>query len=108
MNSLEILDKVDKLRKQKGFSVYRLTKEAGISHNTLNSWRKRQTMPSFAVLEAICDTLGVSISILLMDSSTAHSDLTSETKRMLELWYMLNRSQKITFINLLTTFLSEH
>lgn len=104
MNSLDILDKIDEIRKQKGLSVYRLTKEALVSHNTLNAWRKRQTMPSFGVLEALCDAMDISMAVLFLESDVALNELSAETKKMLSVWETLNQTQKKAVMNLLLSF----
>ena len=104
MDSLEILDKVDRLRKQKGMSVYRLTIEAGVSHNTLNAWRKRQTMPSFGVLEALCNALNISMTVLFIENDIELNALSEETKKMISIWETLDRSQKSAVMNLLIAF----
>lgn len=102
MNSMEILDKVENLRQQKGLTVYRLMKDAGISHNTLNAWRKRQTMPSFYVLEAICDALNVSMAVLFIDDIRL-DELSNETKKMLSIWETLSAVKKRAVLSFLTT-----
>jgi len=59
MNSHEIFEKVEKLRKAKGMTIYVLSQEADLSHSTLYSWQQRKTMPTLEVLEKIA---GVTLS----------------------------------------------
>ena len=45
LNSMQLYEKIEKIRVQKGIPVAKLNKAAGISHSTLSSWKTRQTMP---------------------------------------------------------------
>ena len=65
LNSMELYEKIEKIRIQKGMSVAKLNKAAGISHSTLSSWKTRQTMPKIASLDSICFTLGIYLAELL-------------------------------------------
>jgi transcriptional regulator with XRE-family HTH domain len=92
MNTEEIYSKVDRLRKDKGITIYALSCEAGISHNTLYSWNKRKTMPSLETLEKICDALGTTLSRLMFNMES--KELSEEQKHLMDLWSVLNREQK--------------
>ena len=101
MESLELYNKIDRLRKDKGWSQYYLSAQAGVSHNTLYGWRTRQTMPTFDVLEALCDAL--QISLVQLFSNGEHEELPEDNKRLLEYWSTLNRKQKQLVMDLITT-----
>ena len=102
MESLEIFDKIDRLRKDKGWTQNHLSTQAGISHSTLHNWKSRQTMPSFEVLEALCDALQISLSQLFSSDGSA-DELPEENKRLLEYWSTLNRKQKGLVMDLIVT-----
>jgi len=89
---MDIYNKIERLRKDKGLTVYALSKEAGISHSMFYSWRSRKTMPSIETLEQISGALGISLCKLLFDFET--NELSEEQKRIMELWMVLNREQK--------------
>ena len=67
LNSMELYEKIEKIRVQKGIPVAKLNKAAGISHSTLSSWKTRQTMPKIESLDSICFALGISLAELLYD-----------------------------------------
>jgi len=100
MESLEIYGKVDRLRKDKGWSINYLSTQAGVSHNTLYTWRTRQTMPSIEVLQALCDALQISI-VQLFSTAEEAAELPQEHKRLLENWSTLDRKQKELVMNLI-------
>jgi len=94
MEAQEIYDKIDRLRKDKGWTTHYLSTQAGVSHNTLYKWRNRKTMPTVEVLEALCDTLQISLSQLFGNNDDSANELPEENKRLLEYWSTLNRKQK--------------
>ena len=101
MNSMEIYDKVNRMRKDKGLTIYALSNQAEVSHSLFYSWRKRKTMPSIEVLEKISDALGTSLSKLLF--SLESNELSEEQKQVMELWSVLNREQKNAALAMLKT-----
>ncbi len=58
----ETLQAIEKLYKQKGWSIYRLAKESGIAYSSLNNMFLRNTQPSLHTLERLCAGLGISMS----------------------------------------------
>ncbi len=92
LNSMELYEKIEKIRIQKGMSVAKLNKAAGISHSTLSSWKTRQTMPKIESLDSICFALGISLAELLYDIDS--DKLTGEEIELLSQWKQLNKEQR--------------
>lgn len=90
--SLELYDKIEKLRIQQGISVADLNRKAGISHGTLPSWKNRGTMPKLEVLHGLCEALGISIISLLFDVDA--DKFTSEELELLTLWRKISSEQQ--------------
>ena len=97
LTSLELYEKVDKLRMEKGLKVADLNRLAGISHGTLPSWKQRGTMPKLEVLEGICEALGIPLTVLLFDVDASH--LTAEEVAMLSIWRQLDDKHKEMFMS---------
>ena len=92
LNSMELYEKIEKIRIQKGMSVAKLNKAAGISHSTLSSWKTRQTMPKIESLDSICFALGISLTEFLYDIDS--EKLTGEEIELLTYWKQLDKEQK--------------
>lgn len=99
LTSLELYDKVEKLRIQKGMKVAELNRLAGISHGTLPSWKQRGTMPKLEVLDGICDALEISLATLLFDVDA--DKLTGEEIELLYIWRKATREQQQAFLAML-------
>ncbi|RVU69817.1 MULTISPECIES: helix-turn-helix transcriptional regulator [Lactobacillus] len=53
--------RVEKILKDEGLSVYELSKKTGIPDNTLRNYRLKHSDPSFTNACKIADALGVSL-----------------------------------------------
>ena len=52
---MDVLARIDELRKEKGWSVNYLALEAGLTQSTLNNLYSRKTEPKISTLRAICE-----------------------------------------------------
>ncbi len=59
---MEILEKIDKLRIARGWSVYKLAEESMLSQSTLANMFTRKTMPTFETLKSLCNAFGITLS----------------------------------------------
>ena len=59
---MDVLARIDELRKQRDWSINYLAMEAGLTQSTVNNLYMRQTEPKLSTLRAICDALGITLS----------------------------------------------
>lgn len=59
---MKILDKIEVLRKEKGWSINYLAMESGLTQSTLNNLYSRNTEPKISTLRAICGAFGITLS----------------------------------------------
>jgi len=105
MNSDEIFEKIERLRKAKGMSIYTLSQEALLSHSTFYSWQKRKTMPTLEVLEKIACALGTTLAKLLFNLDA--NELSEEQKQVMDIWSLLSRQQKDAALTILRTMVKQ-
>ena len=94
-----ILNKLDKLRKEKGFSIFKLTELAGLSENTIYNWYNKGSKPTIEALKAVCDVLNVSLSYFF--SETINESISAQEDELLTLFRALTPAQKELYIQLL-------
>ena len=58
---MDILEKIEKLRIEKGWSQYKLALESGLTQSTLSNMYARKTLPSISTLNNICDALNITL-----------------------------------------------
>ena len=59
---MEVLAKIEMLRKEKGWSINYLAMESGLTQSTLNNLYSRNTEPKISTLRAICGAFGITLS----------------------------------------------
>lgn len=95
----DILNKLDKLRKEKGFSIFKLTELAGLSENTIYNWYNKGSKPTIDALKAVCDVLNVSLSCFFAE--TLNESISAQEEELLTLFRPLTPTQKELYIQLL-------
>ena len=66
---MDVLRKINRMRLDRGWSIYRLSVESGISQSTLTNMFNRETLPSITTLECLCNAFGVTVSAFFDDVS---------------------------------------
>ena len=99
---IDILAKIVEYRDARNWSEYQLAEKAGIPQSTINSWYRKNIIPSIASLGKICDALGISVSQLLADENEALV-LTADQRVLLEKWTKLSAEQKEALLKLMDT-----
>ena len=64
---MDILKKINKMRIDRGWSIYRLSTESGVSQSTLTNMFNRETLPSITTLECISSAFGITMSEFFLD-----------------------------------------
>jgi len=97
---MDILDRIKTLRDERGWSNYRLAREAGISENSLNNLFRRNNLPTIPTLESICNGFGISLSQFFSQGGEA-IELNDSQREMLTTWDSLTAEQKETLLEFL-------
>lgn len=89
---MDIHKKLRQLQNDRGWSEYRLAKESGLSVSTISNIFRRNTVPSIATLEAICN--GYSITMAQFFAEGDMVELSPQLKELFENWVSLTPEQK--------------
>ena len=85
-------ERLQKLMDERNWSMYRLSKESGLSESTIRNLFKRNTTPSVETLQMICRGFGITLSQFFADEEMV--ELTPELKEVFDLWVNLTPEQK--------------
>jgi len=58
---MDVLKRLQYLLNKRGWTMYRLAKESGLSDKTIANIYRRGTMPSIPTLESICSAFGMTM-----------------------------------------------
>lgn len=89
---MDVTKRIDSLLKQRGWSIYRLGKESGLSQSTLAHIFREDSAPTISTLETICKAFGITLSQFFAEGDFV--SLTAEQQNMLDKWATLNEDQK--------------
>ena len=84
--------KIKELMQERGWSEYRLAIASGLSQSTVANIFNRNTTPSVATLEIICNGFGITLAQFFAEGDMV--ELTEEQKEMFAAWSALTREQK--------------
>ena len=99
---MDVNKRIEKLRFQRGWSMYELAQEAGITQSTLTSMIKRGNPPKLDTLECICDAFGITLAQFFMEDEQLEM-LSQNEKELISLYRRLSDVKQRALIDLLKT-----
>lgn len=99
---MDILTRLVELQKQRGWTDYRIAKEAGLSPNTVSNIYRRNNIPSMPTLEALCKAFGITMAQFFAKDDLV--ELTPELRELFHAWTALNEDQKAAIWQILKSY----
>lgn len=84
--------RLQQLLQERGWTEYKLSKECGLAQSTIGNIFRRNTLPSIATLETICNGFGITMSQFFAEGETV--ELSPELKELFDCWVYLKPNQK--------------
>lgn len=100
---MDILNKITRLRMERGWSEYQLAEKSGLTQSTISSWYRRNMLPSIPSLERICEAYGITLSQFFLEKDDNTLQITDQQRRLLEYDANLEPKQYEALINFLNT-----
>lgn len=97
---MDTLERIDELRREKGWSINNLAMEAMITQSTLNNIYSRKSEPKLSTLRAICKAFGISMSDFFAEEKEEKPDCEAE---LIEAVKNLSRSQQEALLSFVKT-----
>ena len=99
---MDINARIKELMKERGWTEYRLAKNANLSQSTVINIFRRNTVPSVATLESICNAFGITLSQFFDDSLFGDKPAPRIAEdELLSLWRRLTDSQRAAILSLM-------
>lgn len=96
-----IVNRIEDLRKTKGWSKYALAQNTGISTNTIYSWYNSST-PSLSNIEKICVAMDITLEqFFCISGSYCKSD---DENRLLTEWFCLSNLERKAIFSMIDVF----
>ncbi len=91
-DTMDANERIKQLLDERGWTPYRLAKEAGISDATIGNIFRRNTLPTLPTLEAICKGFKITMAQFFAEGDMIEA--TPELKELFEDWVNLTAEQK--------------
>ena len=88
-----IVEKIERIRKEKNLSLYRLAQRSDLTQSYITTLINRNNTPSIQSLEKICYGLDMTLAEFFR-TDNERRDLTREQTRFLDAWDKLNIIEK--------------
>ena len=66
-------NRIRQLMVERGWTIYRLAQESGLSQTTISNIFKRNNQPSLPTVNAICDACGITLAQFFTENDTANA-----------------------------------
>lgn len=96
---MNVLKKINQMRLERNWSVYRLSVKSGIPQSTLTNMFNRETLPSITTLECICCAFGITMSEFFEETEQKPSSNSEE--ELLALYRASSSNVKNSILTLL-------
>lgn len=100
---MNVQERIKELMRIKGWSEYKLAKEAGLPQSTISHLFKRNNAPTYPTIESICEAFGITMAQFFADEGDAVV-LTLEQRELLILWGTLTDEQRKIVKNTMIQF----
>ena len=94
---VNVLEKIDNLRKERGWSIYKLAEESELTQSTISNMFIRQTLPTISTLSQICDAFPITLAEFFDDTQINSND----ELYILSIYKQLNNRDKQIVKNLI-------
>lgn len=101
---MTVLERIDYFRMKKGWTEYKLAIESEMTQSTINSWYKKDILPSISSLEMICKGLGITMSEFFAIGESSCMVLTDLQLEILDGVLNLSETQQRSLVEFLKSF----
>lgn len=99
---MNIQKQIRQLMTERGWTDYRLAKEAHLSHSTITNMFNRNNAPTIPTLEALCKAFGITLAQFFSDGTVA-AEMTDEQRILFSKWSTLSKAQKEALLHLMSS-----
>lgn len=102
---MDILEKITRMRLEKGWTEYELAERSELSQSTISSWYRKNLVPSIPSLEHICSAFEITLSQFFIEGGGFAERLTKEQAEVLNRWSRLTKAQQKKLADFLDSIL---
>ena len=100
---MDLIDKIDKMRVERGWSFYKLSEESGLSQQTFTQWVSKKATPSINALKCVCNAFGITLAEFFAEKPLIEP--TEELYLLYNNWCKLSKDEQNIIKATIDTFL---
>ena len=98
-------EKIDKLRKDRGWSVYKFAQESGIYAETVHKWFNGKTSPSVDMIAQSCEAFGITMAEFFAEHELV--EMSPRMKQLYDGWCALNADEQASVEMIVKSYLGK-
>lgn len=91
---MDTTERLLQLLQERNWTHYELSKKSGLAQSTIANVFARNTVPSVATLEKICNAFQITLSQFFAESEDSLVEITADQKELFDLWLGLTVEQR--------------
>ena len=84
--------KIEQFRRDRGWSVYKLAQESGLSAPTIHQWLETETRPTLSALEDVCKAFKITLADFFTENELI--EVNPRIKALYDKWCSLTEDEK--------------
>lgn len=105
MEKVNILNRIEELRKEKNWTRNELAQNAGLSSGMIYQWYNSPRIPSLKTVEELCQALDISLSFFFADNQS--EKITAKQNKLMQVARKLSEKQIDTLIDVGNKFIEK-
>ena len=97
---MNVIERIEKFRKERGWTVYALALEAGVTQSTIATMYQRNTPPKIETLQLICEGFGITLAQFFLEDEKIEI-LSIQEKEFLTEYRKLSKNKQKALLNLI-------
>lgn len=98
---MDIIEKIDELRKERGWSIYKLSLESGVAQSTLATMRQRKTPLKIDSLQCICEAFEITLAQFFLEDENVEI-LSEQESTLIEKYRALPAEKRNAILSLIS------
>lgn len=96
--------KIDKMRSDRGWTVYRLSQETGVPDQTINKWFYKNAMITIPSLLKVCETFSITLAEFFSDNKVV--ELSPKVVKLYDMWCVLTSDEKASVETIIKNYVN--
>jgi transcriptional regulator with XRE-family HTH domain len=99
-----VAERIEQLRAERGWTVYKLAQESGLSETCVHRWIGTLTYPTIPALMRVCDAFCISLSEFFSKGDVV--EVTGDKMSLYKKWCSLSQAQQKSIVSIVENFLT--